>query len=117
MQHDVTLEMSLKDLQLEQINLTSGPDKIKLRVDTMLQLGVPKEIAQSTSEEILLSLTSGKLWATRGASCSLDFYIDPEDPELDAGIGNQIVESLGHRIRDAHVSLLFAEFVSSSDNF
>lgn len=117
-QHDVTMAMSLKDLPLEQINLTSGPDKIKLRLDAMLQLRVPDDMAHSGNEEILLSLASGKLWATRSSSCSLDFFIDlDDDEELDSENWIHLVESLGHRIRDAHVSLPSADFVFSSDDF
>lgn len=108
--------MPLKDLPLEQINLTSGPDKINLQLDAVLQLDVPKDIAQSSNGQILLSLTSGKLWTTRSSSCSLYFHVDLEDDELDPKGWNHIVESLGHRLRDARVSLPAADFVFSSHN-
>ncbi|CAG8982413.1 hypothetical protein HYALB_00007092 [Hymenoscyphus albidus] len=89
-------------LQLDPINLTSGPDKLKLRVDSVLHLDVPEGTSQLSKEQTFLALADGKLWATRGRNCCFDFYIHWDDEEFLNRNQNHIVESLGNRLQNSY---------------
>ncbi|CAG8955648.1 hypothetical protein HYFRA_00009602 [Hymenoscyphus fraxineus] len=89
-------------LQLDPMNFTSGPEKLKLRVDSVLHLDVPEGTSQLSKEQTFLALADGKLWATRGRNCCFDFYIDWDDEELVNRKQNHIVETLGNRLQNSY---------------
>jgi hypothetical protein len=96
--------MSVRVLELDHFHLIVPEDEIEWSVSPSVHAKIPESIFYKRNEDIIDALTSGNLWATRGAYCSLDFFITAGQL-LNSGQKLRLCESLGDLIRDAHVSM------------
>lgn len=95
--------MASKVLELDQLHLTSVVDKLKVSITSSAHLRIPDCLSQLDQEETAKALASGNVWISRGTSCGLDFHISFDGERLEKNGRIHVLESLGYRLRDAHV--------------
>jgi hypothetical protein len=95
--------MSVRVLELDQFRLSDSEDGIEWSVSPFIHTTIPESVCNKRNEEIIKGLTSGNIWATRGAHLSLDFYV-MAGHLLDSPQKLQLCESLAYSIRDTCVS-------------
>jgi len=95
--------MPLRVLELDTLHLTNPDAHLKLSVVSAVDVRFPRSISNLQDDALVKALTSGKLWVSRGIACRLDIQILFNGKPLDRNGRVNILESLGYRIRDAHV--------------
>ena len=97
--------MSLKVLQLDNFNLTSSDDKLKLSVTSAVDIKVPRTLSSLDADATIKALTSGKIWVSRGISCHLAVRVFIDGKPLDNAISLHLLESLGCHLHGLKVRL------------
>lgn len=95
--------MSLKELELDQIHLTSVSDKLRLSINSSATFQIPALLSQLSQRDTAKALTSGNVWISRGTNCGLDIHVYFDGKRLEKNRRLHVLESLGYRLRDAHV--------------
>ena len=97
--------MSLKTLQLEKFHLMLASAKLRLEVESTVDVRFPSGWSPSLdNDDMIRILASGYFWVSRGRRCRADFQIFVDGKQLDSTSRIFVLESLGCCIRDAHVS-------------
>ncbi|EPE35922.1 hypothetical protein GLAREA_05260 [Glarea lozoyensis ATCC 20868] len=96
--------MSVRVLELDRLKITDSEheDEIEWFVRPSIHVKIPETIFHKQDSEIVEALKSGDIWASRGAYCSLDCYIET-GRLLDSEQKLRLCESLGYLIRDSHL--------------
>jgi hypothetical protein len=96
--------MPLQVLELDPLHLINAGAHLKLSVVSAADVRIPSSISSLQGDALVKALTSGKLWVCRGIACHFDIQILCNGKPLDRNSRVNVLESLGHRIRDTHVS-------------
>jgi hypothetical protein len=97
--------MSLKVLELEQIELTYPIDGLKLSIISQVEVRLPSgKLASLDQEGLIKVLRSGNVWVSRGRACRLDMQLSFNGKLLNKSNRMQILEVLGYCLSDAYVS-------------
>lgn len=99
--------MYAKNIELDEVNVSSQTEDLKLSATPSLHLLLPAPISSLGSERLLQALKSGKIWIFRGRPCRLELQLSFNGKPLDLAIRDRILEGLGCQLRDAHVGRLF----------
>lgn len=96
--------MPLKVLKLDAIDLIypSGGLKLSLTTKAYIKL-LSGKLASLNEQNLLETLSSGKIWISRGRACRLDFCILLDGQPVDGRKRAWLLETLGYYLCDAHV--------------
>ena len=97
--------MSSKTLELGKFSLALNSEKLKLEIDSSVQIKFSSGWDPSAGENIIVkALESGSIWISRGRRCRVDVQIFFDGKPLERSSRISLLESLGYHLRDAHVS-------------
>ena len=93
----------LRVLKLDPLHLTHSKHRLKLSAVSSVDVRIPGSLSSLAHDELVKALASGNLWVTRGVACHLDIQILFNGKQLDQNERVNLLESLGHHIRDSQV--------------
>jgi hypothetical protein len=108
--------MSSRTLEFDRLQLRSTQDKWELSVVTSATFRTPRALSSLDDANTVKALTSGNIWVSRGNGCRIDFQISIEGKLVDKGKYLHLLETIGHRVRDAKVAPAFVNLQCSADS-
>ena len=89
--------MSSKTLELDDINLISLSDRLKLSITSAVDIRMPMTDQELDTEAGIKALTSWKLWVVRGVSCHIAIRVFIDGKELPQNRRLNFLERLGYQ--------------------